>query len=201
LVYNYKKRRRIRWVFISIIWTFFLAILFGLITHYLISEVGSIFLSFLILLFVVAIGIVFDLIGTAAAAAKIAPLNAKAARRTYGAKKGVYLVKSADQVANFCNDVIGDISGIVSGTIAAIIVYKLVVIFPTDRAEFFIGILLTAVVAAVTVGGKAWGKVLAIKYSTEIILFTGLVITRLENPFGWGKKAVTMRGNDDERID
>jgi CBS domain containing-hemolysin-like protein len=184
LAYNSKKRRKTGWVYVSVIWTFFLAILFGLITHYLISEVGSIFISFLILLFVVAVGIIFDLVGTAAAAAKVAPLNAKAARRVYGAKKGVYLVKNADRVANFCNDVIGDISGIVSGTIIAIIVFRLMEIITTDRADFYLGIILTAVVASITVGGKAWGKTLAIKYSTEIILFAAKIITRLENPFG-----------------
>ncbi len=184
-----KKRRKTRWVYMSIIWTFFLAILFGFISHYMISKVGSIFISFLILLFIVSLGIIFDLVGTAAAAAKVAPLNAKAARRVYGAKKGVYLVKNADQVANFCNDVIGDISGIVSGTIAAIIVYRLVTLFTTHQAEFYIGIFLTAIVAAITVGGKALGKALAIKYSTEIILFVAKIMTRIENPFGRIKRS------------
>ena len=176
---------------VTTIWTFFLAIIFGFITHYLLNEVKSLPVSFLILLFVVAIGIVFDLVGTASAAANIAPLNAKAARRVTGARRAVYLVKNAEQVANFCNDVVGDISGIISGTIAALIVFKLVSFFPTHMAEFYLGILLTAVVAAITVGGKAWGKSIAIKYSTEVILLAGLIVTKLENPFGRQKKQST----------
>lgn len=186
--FNDKKRRKTRWVLVTIIWTFFLAIIFGFITHYLLNEVKSLPVSFLILLFVVAIGIVFDLVGTAAAAANIAPLNAKAARRVTGARKAVYLVKNAEQVANFCNDVVGDISGIISGTIAALIVFKLVSFFPTSMAEFYLGIILTAVVAAITVGGKAWGKSIAIKYSTEVILVAGLIVSKLEHPFGRQKK-------------
>ncbi len=185
--FNDKKRRRARWILVTVIWTFILAIIFGFIAHYTLSEIKSLFLAFLILLVVILIGITFDLIGTAAAAAQIAPLNAKAARRVAGAKKGVYLVKNAEQVANFCNDVIGDISGIISGTIAALIVYRLVAIFSSHQAEFFLGILLAAFVAAITVGGKAMGKTLAIKYSTEVMLMTGLIITRIENPFGWRK--------------
>ena len=189
--FNDKKRRKTRWVLVTIIWTFFLAIIFGFITHYLLNEIKSLPVSFLILLFVVAIGIVFDLVGTAAAAANIAPLNANAARRVTGARRAVYLVKNAEQVANFCNDVVGDISGIISGTIAALIVFKLVSFFPTHMAEFYLGILLTAVVAAITVGGKAWGKSIAIRYSTEVILLAGLIVTKIENPFGRKKKQST----------
>ncbi|MBW6463366.1 MAG: hypothetical protein K0B84_04195 [Firmicutes bacterium] len=185
---NKKNRRRVRWVVVISIWTFFLALLIGFIAHYSLNEIHSIAVSFLILFIVVVLGILFDLVGTAAAAADIAPLNAKAARRVAGARRGVYLVKNADRVANFCNDVAGDISGIVSGTLAAIIVLKLVVNHPLAQTDFYLNILLTALVAAITVGGKAWGKVMAINHSTEVILLAGLIITRLEKPFGWIKK-------------
>ncbi len=183
-----KSRRRARWVIVISIYTFFLAIVFGFITQYFLNEIQSLVAAFALLLLVVALGVIFDLIGTAAAAAKIGPLNAKAARREYGARRGVYLVKNAEQVANFCNDVAGDISGVVSGTLAAILVFRIVVTVPLDQAEFYMGILLTAFVAALTVGGKAWGKIVAINYSTEVILLVGVVITRVEKPFGWLKK-------------
>lgn len=174
-----------RWILVISAWTFILALLFGFIAHYTLNEIQSLAISFLILTFVVVLGILFDLVGTAAAAADIAPLNAKAARKVVGAKRGVYLVKNAEQVANFCNDVAGDISGIISGTLAALIVIKIVVNMQHSQADFYLNIVLTALVAAVTVGGKAWGKVLAINHSTEVILMAGLIITRLEKPFGW----------------
>lgn len=140
------------------------------------------------------IGILFDLVGTAAAAADIGPLNAKAARRVTGARRGVFLVKNAERVANFCNDVAGDISGIISGTLAAIIVFKLVVNYQSAQGDFYLNILLTALVAAVTVGGKAWGKVIAINHATEVILFAGLIITRMEKPFRWINKSNNNTG-------
>lgn len=174
-----------RWVVAISIWTFFLAVLFGFVAQYFLNELQSLAASFTILLIVVALGVVFDLVGTAAAAAKVAPLNAKAARRVEGAKRGVYLVKNAEKVSNFCNDVAGDISGVVSGTLAALIVIKLVVTVSFDQAEFYLGILLTALVAAITVGGKAWGKIVAINYSTEVMLMVGSLITRLEKPLNW----------------
>lgn len=177
-----KKRRRARWIISISLWTFVIAIIIGFIAQYLLNEIHSMVISFIILLSVIVIGIIFDLVGTAAAAAEIGPLNAKAARKVAGAKRGVYLVKNAEQVANFCNDVAGDISGILSGTLAAIIVIRLAVALTHDQADFFLGILLTAIVAAITVGGKAFGKIIAINHSTEVILLAGLLITRLEKP-------------------
>lgn len=131
------------------------------------------------------IGIVFDGIGTAAAAVKMAPLNAKASRRVEGARKAVQLAVNADRVANFCNDVIGDISGIVSGSVSAAIIFNLV--FFAEGQDLYLNILLTAIVAAVTVGGKAWGKRNAIRNSTEIIMAIGLLLTKLEKlkPRNW----------------
>ncbi len=75
-------------------------------------------------------GIVFDVIGVAAAAAEEAPLNAKAATKIYGAREAVYLVKNADKVSSFCNDVIGDISGTISGGIGAALVYQFISVYP-----------------------------------------------------------------------
>jgi len=170
------------------IWTFFLAVLLGLAAQYSLSEIESLSIALLVLLVVVSLGVVFDLIGTAAAAADIAPLNAKAARRVAGAKRGVYLVQNAEKVSNFCNDVAGDISGVISGTLAAIIVIRLVVNLPYPQAELHLSILLTAIVAAITVGGKAVGKAIAIHRSTEVILFVGMIITQFEKPFKLIKK-------------
>ena len=183
-----KNRQRAIWVIKISIYTFFLAIAFGYVTQYFLTEIHSLVIAFIILLTVVALGVIFDLIGTAAAAAKIGPLNAKAARKVVGAKKGVYLVQHAEQVANYCNDVAGDISGVVSGTLAAILVYRIMVTIPMDQAEFYIGILLTAMVAALTVGGKAWGKIVAINYSTDVMLMVGTLLTRIEQPIKWLKK-------------
>ena len=194
MVKNRNNRRRARWVIVISLWTFILAVFLGFIAHSLLNEIKSIAASFMILLVVIILGIIFDLIGTAAAAADMAPLNAKAARKVYGAKRGVYLVKHAEKVANFCNDVAGDISGIISGTLTAIIVFKLVLTIPYNQAEFYLGILLAALVAALTVGGKAWSKVIAINHSTEVIMIVGLVITRFEKPFSWFNKRSTNSG-------
>lgn len=166
-------------------WSFALAVVIGVITRLLLKVIYSLLLSLVILLAVIAMGIVFDIVGTAAAAAEQAPLNAKAARKVSGARRAVDLVQRADQVANICNDIIGDISGIVSGTLAAVIVLRLAAANPLAPVEFYGGVLLTALVAALTVGGKAWGKNMAINRSTEILLLVGRILNRADDLRGW----------------
>ncbi len=174
------------WALTAFLWTFGLAILLGLASQILLTRIDSLAVSFLILVLVVFLGIVFDLVGTAAAAAKPAPLNAKAARKVPGAREAVNLVQHAGKVANFCNDVVGDISGIISGTLAALIVLKISFCCPrlTQGTGIYLNIGLTAVVAAFTVGGKALSKTVAINKSTEVILIAGRVISRLEKVSG-----------------
>ncbi|MFO7952382.1 MAG: hypothetical protein R6U91_06215 [Bacillota bacterium] len=186
---NQKNKSRIRWILFISIWTFILAVLLGLVSHYFLDKIESITSSFIILLFVASLGIIFDLIGTAAAAANIAPLNAKASRKVSGAKLGVNIVKNAERVATFCNDVAGDISGIISGTLVTTIVLKMVIMIPYGQAEFFVGVLLTALIAAITVGGKALGKIVAINYSTEVILLVGFIVTKLQKPLALFSKS------------
>ncbi len=164
------------WVMKMTIGTFFLAVFFGFISQMLLKSIDAFVLSLLLLLVIVFTGIVSDTVGTAAAAGEEAPLNAKATRKIFGAQKGVYLVRHADQVANFCNDVIGDITGILSGAVGTVLVLQLIVYAP-DYTELYFQILMTAAVTSITVGGKAWGKFLALNRSTEIMLLAGRVLS------------------------
>lgn len=179
------KAKTFGWVLRMALGTFVLAIIFGLVTELLLQRVLSLIISLIILVIVIMIGVISDTIGTSAAAANLSPLNAKAARKEEGARKGVDLVKNADRVSNFCNDVVGDITGIISGAVAAVIVFNLLIY--SEGAEFYARIILTAMVAALTVGGKAWGKNLALRRSTEIMLKVGLILTRAAkfSPANW----------------
>ena len=68
-----------------------------------------------VLIFIISLGIVFDIIGLAVATADIAPFNSMAARRLKTGQKAVWLINNAEKVSSFCNDIVGDIAGIVSG--------------------------------------------------------------------------------------
>lgn len=183
-----KRKKTKRWVILVSFWTFFLAITLTWVTRALLQNLRSVLISFVLLILIIALGILFDLIGTAVTAAEETPFHAKAAKKIYGAKKGIYLVRHADLVANFCNDVIGDISGIVSGIIGTVIVVNLVQ-RSAKLNEILLSILLAGTVSALTVGGKALGKSLAINRPTELVLFVARFLTTFERIFTWKRSS------------
>lgn len=172
-------RPRLKWNLFVSIGTFILAVLISIASEFLLENIQSLILSFIILLLVISIGIVFDIIGIAAAVAEESPFHAKAAKKVFGAKKAIYLIRNADQVANFCNDVIGDISGIVSGVIGAALVFRFMVEQPgLDRALF--SVVMTGFIASLTVGGKSVGKIIALEKANSIIFTLSLILARID---------------------
>lgn len=136
-------------------------------------------ISFLLLFFIVLIGIIFDIIAVAAAAGQEAPFHAMATDRVPGAKQCVWLVRNADRVSTFCGDIVGDIAGTISGATAAAIIYQLIITNP-QLNEGILNTVLLGLVAALTVGGKAAGKSFAINRSTDILYVVGRMIYAFE---------------------
>ncbi|GAA5415463.1 hypothetical protein Pryu01_00487 [Paraliobacillus ryukyuensis] len=163
--------------------TFVLAAIFSVISSSILSEVMWIF-GLIIVLAIVLIGIIFDMLGIAATAADEVPFHAMAAEKVNGSKEAIQIVRNADRFASFCNDVIGDISGVISGTASAIVVLQLANVFGQGEGstlQLTISVIMTSFVAALTVGGKALGKYYGIHSSTKIIFFAGKVISFIEN--------------------
>ena len=79
-------------------------------------------LSFAVLLLFIALGIVFDMIGVASTSATEKEFHSMAAHRVRGAREAVWMVRNAEKVSSICNDVVGDICGIISGATGALIV-------------------------------------------------------------------------------
>ena len=73
----------------------------------------------------IGLGILFDIIGVAVTAADPRPFHSMAAHKEPGAKEALMLLRNAGRVSSVCNDVVGDICGIVSGTTTAVIVVRL----------------------------------------------------------------------------
>jgi len=115
----------------------------------------------------IALGIVFDMIGVAVTAADQRPFHSMAAHKEKGGKEAIRLLNSADQVSSVCNDVVGDICGIVSGSTAAVIVTYLQHSFSTTSV--FIATAVTALISGLTIGGKALFKSVAIRESTAVV--------------------------------
>lgn len=130
--------------------------------------------SFLILISIVLIGIIFDVIGVAVTSAEEKPFHSMASRKVPEAAEALRLIRNANRVSSFCNDVIGDICGVISGAASATIAVK---VLSGKSANPFVELLLSALVAALTVGGKAFGKTFAIHMSTPIVQTTARILT------------------------
>ncbi|WP_243290197.1 hypothetical protein [Bacillus sp. FJAT-47783] len=178
-------RQSIKWSLSIAVITFVLAALFSVISNATLGGVGW-GIGMLIVFVIVLIGIFFDMLGIAATAANEVPFHAMASKKIEGAKHSIVIIRNADRFSNFCNDVIGDISGIISGTASAIVIVQLALSFNFRQGsifEFVISVIFTSVVAALTVGGKAFGKTFAIQYSTDIIFQVGKLFYFLEKRF------------------
>lgn len=182
---KYSFKDSLKWsLFIGII-TLLLSAGFTIVSTFILAGVGW-GLGMIVVLIIVIIGILFDILGLAAASAKEKPYHSMAAEKLDGAKHAIQIVRNADKFSNFSNDVVGDISGIVSGTAGAVVVLQLTYAF--DQTEYtlmfrLISVLFTSIVAALTVGGKALGKSFAIYNSTKIILQVGRFFSFLEKNF------------------
>ena len=89
------------------------------------------------------------------------------ARKIKSAKVAVMLKRNADKVSSFCNDVIGDICGIVSGSAGVVIASSISSMF--NISLLLCSLVTTAVIAALTIGGKAFEKTIAMEKSNEIL--------------------------------
>ena len=127
--------------------------------------------ALLILLLFIGLGIVFDIIGVAVTAADPRPFHSMAAHKEKGAKEALMLLRNADRVSSVCNDVVGDICGIVSGATSAVIVTQLQKGLNLQSVLVSVGV--TAVVSGMTIGGKAMGKPFAMNQSKRVVYLVG----------------------------
>jgi hypothetical protein len=161
--------------------TFILSLILTYLANVILGAL-VVYFALVVLLLVILLGVGADMVGFAAAAADATPLNAKAANRVLGARQAVRLIKNADQVAVFCSDVMGDISSTLAGAMGAVIVFRLIT--EHHLVSNWYTIIMTALVAAVTVCGKALGKGIALREASEIMFRFGQAVAWVERLTG-----------------
>ncbi|NLZ25299.1 MAG: hypothetical protein GX891_02435 [Clostridiales bacterium] len=167
------KKRDLWFLKIAII-SFFLAAFFSFLSE-LTGSLDNIIIIIILLLFLILASIMFDAIGVAVTSCDLAPLLSMASRKVYGAKTAIKLVKNAEKVANICCDVLGDIFGIVSGACSVVIVLAILKLMPNSSQQL-LTILISSIVAAITIGGKAALKNVAINNSRELVFFVAKIL-------------------------
>ena len=161
-----------KWILTVVCISFVLSVLMSFITSVFVESAG-ILIALLSLIVLVSIGIVTDIVGMAVASASEQPFIAMASKRIAGAKQALYLIRKAERVSSLLNDVVGDIVGIVSGSAGSVIAVYLVSLGLKSAVA---SMLVTAFTSAFMIGGKAYGKGIAIEYSNKIVFMVGKVM-------------------------
>lgn len=181
-----ERNKNIKWFVTIFFVTIFISGFISLLSDEVMASSG-IAVAFLILLFIIFVGIIFDIIGMAVATADEKPFHSMAARKIPGAQESIRLLRNAERVSSICNDVVGDICGVVSGsasaTIAALILASVEIGWPRG-----VGLSMSALAAGLTVGGKAIGKTVAVKSCTQIVHLVGRMIYTMNHLFHKKKK-------------
>lgn len=171
-----KKDTNTKWLITVFILAFVLSIIFSGISTIMANSFPTAILAIIIVV-VIGVGIVFDMIGVAVLTSKEANLHAKASKKMKGAKQAIILLKNSTKVASVCNDVIGDICGIVSGALGAVLTVAIASLFDFEAAATITTVIVTAVISACTVGFKAVFKEVATKNSDSIVFTVGKIIS------------------------
>ena len=177
-----QRHKTIRWVVTVFLITVVISGIISLVSDEVMDS-SSLPVAFLILLAIVMVGIIFDIIGMAVASADEKPFHSMAARKVPGSQEAIRLLRNAERVSSICNDVVGDICGIISGSSAAFIVTQVDVGWPRG-----VSLVMSALVAGLTVGGKAIGKTFAVNSCTQIVHMVGKVLHALNGLHGKKKK-------------
>lgn len=173
-----ERKKQIKWVVTIFLVTIVISGTISLVSDEVMAS-SSLPVAFLILLVIILVGILFDIVGMAVATADEKPFHSMAAKKVPGALESIRLLRNAERVSSICNDVVGDICGVVSGSASATIAAQVIRSFDFSWPQV-ITLLMSALAAGLTVGGKAVGKGIAIKSCTEIVHTVGRVIHAMD---------------------
>ena len=170
------KKNNLKWKWCIKIFfiTLLLSFCFSVLSELLLSSNASILitiLSIVVLFLFILIAVFCDMIGVAVTSADSAPISAMASKKIRGAKEALSILKNAEKYSSFFCDIIGDACGIVCGAIGAAIVAGIAL--SGSVAKVLIGAGVSALIAALTVFGKAVGKSIAVVHANGIVLRVG----------------------------
>jgi len=168
------RKSNYRWALIVTILAFFISLIMSLISTIVLESV-TLVVSIIVTFLFILLGIIFDIIGVSVTSGNEVAFHSMSARKVKGGSIGVKLMKNASKVSSFCCDVVGDICGIISGTAGVTIVALLIKL--TNINELLVSLLVTSLISALTIGGKALGKNFAMVKSTQVVTVVAKILS------------------------
>lgn len=160
-------KKSLMWAVKIVLITFVLSLFSSLLSQIAVSG-SDILIAVMLLIFMVITSIIFDVIGVGVASCSACDPQLFEDKHIAGIVK--MLIENAEKVNNICADVIGDVCGVLSGACGASIVVAISQTF--GQTGFIPAVTVSALIASATVGGKAFMKRIAVRNSSQIVIFT-----------------------------
>ena len=146
--------------------SFALTVVFSFLTEVAIKDSAA-FICVIVLFVLLILNIGCDVLANAIMSCSPEAYHAMASRKIKGAKRAVTFCRNASKLSSIFADVIGDICGIVSGSAGAALVVHMATTGSTEA--LIASIAISAIIGALTVGGKAIFKYFAVKFNRQIV--------------------------------
>lgn len=159
----------LKWPLAVLLISFVISMCFGILSEISLSNTG-IALSIVVILVFMIIAILADMLSVAITACDVKPFRAMASKKVRGAKEAIKLQKNADRVASIFGDIIGDVCGILSGAAGATVTSVIISDQITGFSAVVISSLVSAIIAGVTISGKALMKRYSMDHAESIVM-------------------------------
>ena len=167
---------RYRWAIKIFFLTIVMSCLFSLFSQTILSSMGII-MAIITIFFFIILSVVFDMVGTAITCTT-EDFFLRRLNKESGATVALSMKKNSEKVCSFCNDVVGDICGILSGACGACVILGITSHIKNDGIVVLVSSLVSAVIAGLTIFSKAIMKSYAINNANEFILKIGKKIEK-----------------------
>lgn len=171
-----KYKKYFHWPLMAFILSITLSMAFGVLSEVALNG-ANIFIAIAVIVVFLVISIITDMIGVAVTACDIKNFRAMAAKKVRGSKEAIMLKKNADRVSSIFADILGDICSILSGAAGAVVTSSLITQTMTDFVGVVVASLVSAIIAALIISGKALMKKYSMEHADGIILILGKILS------------------------
>lgn len=185
----YKKKRERKkqylWTMRISLFAFCISLILSFVSEFVLKR-SNLIIAIVLLTIFMAINVFSDMVGLAITSCQCDKiLDEKISDKLKN--KCLLLIRNSDKVSSILCDVIGDICGILCGVSGAMIATIFVSLFSVESAKILFAVLISSLIAGLTVFFKSIYKNYAINNSLEIIKKSGKFLLFFENIFNFSK--------------
>ena len=181
---------RYRWAVKIFVLAICMSALFSMLSQTILSSMGIV-MAVITIIFFIVVSVIFDMVGVAVTCTSEEYFIERVGKEK-GASVALSMKRNSEKVCSFCNDVIGDICGILSGASGACVILSITKHIDGSAVVVLVSSLVSALIAGLTIFSKALMKSYAIRNANNFILKIGRM---LENSIFYKKIKKTVDKN------